>query len=288
MALQALRKTCSVSGKLRGVFYMSMIITAVVSVTIIGFICAVILNVASQLMYVKVDEREAALLAIMPGANCGACGYPGCSGFAAALVSGEAESNQCPPGGQDLAAKISAILGIEAAHVEQKTAIVSCNGDINARQKKMEYKGIQSCEAAKQLFSGENACTFGCLGYGDCKIVCPSNAICMTDGLARIIKHLCTGCGLCVKICPNKLISIENANIPVFIACKNTEKGAVTRKKCSSGCIACTKCVKECPNGAITIIDNLAVIDYEKCKHHDKQGCAKCADVCVTKCIKKA
>jgi Na+-translocating ferredoxin:NAD+ oxidoreductase RNF subunit RnfB len=262
---------------------MSVIITAVVSVTIIGVICAIILNVASQLMYVDVDEREAELLAIMPGANCGACGYPGCSGFAAALVNGEAKPNQCPPGGSELAAKICAILGVESASLEKKSAIVLCNGDNNAQQKKMKYEGIQSCEAAKPLYGGETACAFGCLGYGDCKTVCPVDAICMENGLAKIIANLCTGCKLCVKACPKNLIIIENANIPVFVACKNIEKGAIVRKKCTSGCIACTKCVKDCPQNAIEMKDNLAVIDYTKCNLD--HNCGKCAEVCVTKCV---
>jgi len=233
-------------------------------------------------MFVSTDERVAQLEEIMPGANCGACGYPGCSGYAKALLAGEAKANQCPPGGADLVKKISAILGIEGGSIEQKIAVVHCMGDNEAQQKKMEYKGIQTCAGAKQLFGGQQACAFGCLGYGDCQIVCPTNAICMEEGLARIIKDLCTGCGLCVKVCPNKLIVIENASIPVLIACKNIEKGAVVRKKCKYGCIACTKCVKECPNGAIVIEDNLAKIDYSKCK----QSCGKCVEVCMTKCIK--
>jgi RnfABCDGE-type electron transport complex B subunit len=259
---------------------MSVIITAVVSVTIIGVICAIILNVASQLMYVKVDTRITQLLEAMPGVNCGACGYPGCSGYAAALVEEGVSTDLCPPGGSALLEKISSILGVEAGNMEKKTAVVLCKGDKNAQQKKMEYKGLQSCEAAKVLFGGETACAFGCLGYGDCQAACPSDAICMEDGLARIISNLCTSCGLCVPACPKKIISMEKASIPVFIACKNIEKGAVVRKKCSSGCIACSKCVRECPDKAIVIENFLAKIDYEKCS-----GCGHCVEVCITKCI---
>ena len=262
---------------------MSVIITAVVSVTIIGLICAIILNVASQLMYVNVDVRVTQLLEVLPGTNCGVCGYPGCSGYATALISGEdVKANLCTPGGVNVLSQISAILGVEAGSIDKKIAIVSCTGDQKARQKKMDYFGIKTCEAAKPLFGGENACAYGCLGYGDCEKACPSDAICMEDGLARIITELCTGCTLCVKKCPNKLISIEKADLPVFIACKSLDKGAVTRKKCTSGCIACTKCVKECPEAAISMADNLAVIDYNKCT-----GCNKCVEVCMTKCILK-
>ena len=233
-------------------------------------------------MYVKVDERIAKLTEIMPGVNCGACGYPGCSAYAEALINENVDTNLCTPGGSSVLNKISSILGVEALAIEQKIAVISCCSDFNTRQKKMDYIGVQSCEAAKMLYSGDNACAFGCLGYGDCKLLCPSNAIYMENGLAHIIKELCTGCGLCVKVCPNKLISIENADIKVVVSCKNIEKGAAARKKCSCCCIACTKCVKECCQGAIVIEDNLAKIDYTKC-----DGCGKCVEVCVTKCIHK-
>ena len=145
----------------------------------------------------------------------------------------------------------------------------------------MNYFGVQSCAAAYRHYGGQNACPYGCLGYGDCKDICPSNAICMQDGIARIITSKCTGCNLCVKICPSKLITLECASVPVIIACNSIEKGAVVRKKCSVGCIACTKCVKECPDAAITMVNNLAVIDYGKCS-----GCGKCVDVCITKSIR--
>ena len=259
---------------------MNGIFIAVFSVTAIGVFCAAILSIASKLMYVKIDERVAQLQALLPGANCGACGYPGCSGYAAALLGGNVKTNLCSPGGPAVVEAISAILGVEAASVEQKAAVVHCRGDCNARQKKMDYKGIQSCAAAKQLFGGEGACVFGCIGYGDCQKVCPSNAICIENSLARIDKRLCTGCGLCVKACPNKLISIEDAGIAVAVFCKSIEKGAVVRKKCSKGCIGCRKCIQGCMSAAISVEENLAAIDYEKCSR-----CGGCAEVCVTKCI---
>jgi len=260
---------------------MNTILLAVISVTAIGAICGIILAVASKIMYVKVDERVIKLQEILPNANCGACGYPGCSGYAQALVDGAAP-NLCTPGGAGVLAKISEILGVEATSVAKKMAVIHCIGSNDLRIKKMEYKGVQSCVAAKQFFGGHTACTFGCLGYGDCKFVCPSNAICVEDRLARVIPSLCTGCGLCVKTCPNKLIWIENANIPVILACNNIEKGAVTRKKCKTGCIGCGKCVRECKDNALVIVDNHAKIDYSKCT-----GCGHCAEVCVSKSIKK-
>ena len=260
---------------------MNPIIIAVISVTAVGAICATMLCVVSKFMHVKVDERVAQLQEILPGVNCGACGYPGCSGYAVAVLSGKGvKINLCTPGGPDVLAQISAILGVEAESMVPKMAIVNCLGDFEAQQKKMDYKGLQSCQAAKQLFGGESSCAFGCLGYGDCQIVCPSNAICMEDSLARIKVDRCTGCGICVKACPNNLISMEVASAPVFVLCNNIEKGAVVRKKCSKGCIACGKCVRECPEGAIVMTDNLARIDYEKCT-----GCGHCVGACIAKCI---
>lgn len=261
---------------------MDTIFIAVFSVTVIGASCAAMLCVAAKVMHVKVDERLALLQEALPGVNCGACGYPGCSAYAEALLSSDAKSNLCTPGGAEVVAKVSAILGIEAESVEKKIAVVRCLGDSAAQQKKMEYSGIKSCQAAKHLFGGSGACAFGCIGYGDCQAVCPEDAICMEDSLARIRVDLCTGCGLCVKTCPNNLITIENsAAVPVAVLCSSIEKGAVVRKKCSQGCIACNKCVKECPDGAIVIEENLAVIDYAKCT-----GCGHCVEICVTKCIK--
>jgi Na+-translocating ferredoxin:NAD+ oxidoreductase RNF subunit RnfB len=256
------------------------IIISMVSVTTVGIICALVLTLASKIMYVKVDERLILLEQCMPGANCGACGYPGCSAYAEALNMGKTKSNLCPPGGAELIKKISAVLGVKEEAIEKKIAIVYCNGENKSRQKKMNYIGVYSCLAVKQFFGGENSCEYGCLGYGDCQAVCPINVICMEDKLARIIKNRCKRFGLCVKACPNNLIIIENESLPIYTACKNTEKGAIARKKCKRGCIACKICIQNCPNEAITIENNLAMINTEKCN-----SCGFCAEVCVTKSI---
>ena len=259
---------------------MNAIYIAVFSVTAIGIFCAAVLSVASKFMNVKNDERVAEIEECLPGLNCGACGYPGCAGYAAALLSG-GKTNLCSPGGGEVIKKISAILGVEAASVERKIAVVHCLGSDKTQRKKMDYSGIRTCEAAKQLFGGEGACAFGCLGYGDCLKVCPNKAICLEDSLAHIRPDLCMGCGLCVMTCPNKLITVESAKIPVSVLCSNVEKGAVTRKKCSSGCIGDGKCARICLSGAILIENNLAKIDYSKCV-----GCTRCSDICTIHCIK--
>jgi Na+-translocating ferredoxin:NAD+ oxidoreductase RNF subunit RnfB len=258
----------------------NMIIFAILSVTVIGAVSALMLSFASKYMTAEVDERAEAIEKCLPGTNCGACGFPGCAGYAAALVAGNAKNNLCTPGGVDALKKLSGILGIEAGELDAKVAVIHCRGDCNAQQRKMDYRGIQTCAAAKQLFGGEGACAYGCLGYGDCLPVCPSDAICVENGLARIITANCTGCGLCVKSCPNHLITVDDADEVTVIMCNSIDKGAVARKKCVNACLACRKCVRECPSGAITIENNLAKIDYEKCT-----DCAHCAETCVTHAI---
>ena len=257
------------------------IMLAILSVTALGLLCAAMLAIASKVMAIKVDERVAAVREVLPGANCGACGYSGCDRYAEALVHEEAMTNLCTPGGDKVSADISAVLGVEAQDVLECVAAVYCRGDASARQHKMEYIGIESCSAAKQLYGGQNACYFGCIGFGDCAAVCPQNAICIEDGLARVDSRACTGCRLCVAACPNNIILLDYSVSTAAVLCKNTEKGAVVRQKCSRGCIGCMKCVRECPAEAIAVVDNLARVDQSKCS-----GCGHCVEICVTQCIK--
>ena len=280
---------------------MNTILIAILSITLIGMACAAILSIVSKLMHVTVDERIEQISAVLPGTNCGACGFPGCGGYAAAMVEDSAvKSSLCTPGGAEAAAQISGILGVEGEAVARRIAVVHCGGDHDAQKKKMTYTGIQSCYAAAAVFCGGNACAYGCLGYGDCKPACPFDAICITDGLARVNGSLCTGCGLCVAACPRKLFSVRNieknpasedsasgnaasgkAFAVAAVACSNIEKAVVVRKKCSKACICCGRCVRECPEKAMVIENNLAKIDYEKCS-----GCGYCAVVCPTKCVR--
>ncbi|MCL2580455.1 MAG: RnfABCDGE type electron transport complex subunit B [Oscillospiraceae bacterium] len=261
----------------------NIILFAVTSVTVIGAVCAAMLCIASKAMAVKVDERIAKIEAALPGSNCGACGFPGCGGYADALVNlPGTKPNLCPPGGAAVAEQIGEIMGTKAEALERTVAVVRCLGDRDALQKKMDYTGIPTCYAAKEMFSGEGACAFGCLGYGDCLLACPNEAIHLHNGLARVIPSLCISCGLCVKACPNHIISMEKESIATEVLCNNIEKGAVVRKKCGFGCIACRKCAKECPADAIAVEDNLAVIDHDKCT-----ACGHCAEICITHSIQK-
>ena len=221
-------------------------------VCIIGLICGVGLSVASSVMAVKEDERFPAIRDCLPGANCGACGFTGCDGYAKALLQPGTKTNLCVPGGAEAAKKLAAVLGVEAEETVRNVAVVKCSGTCEVTQPKAEYRGIHTCSAAKLLFGGPGSCTSGCIG-----------------------------CGLCAKQCPQGVIALVPETAKSAVACSNHDKGAVTRKACSIGCIGCMKCAKNCEAGAITVSGNLAAIDYGKCT-----GCGKCAEVCTTGCIR--
>ncbi|MCL2627579.1 MAG: RnfABCDGE type electron transport complex subunit B [Oscillospiraceae bacterium] len=260
---------------------MEIIITAIIVTGVIGLISAAMITIATKLMFVKVDPRVEKLMSILPGANCGACGFSGCEGYANALAKGEVAANLCPPGGNDTYEKINELLGLDAGEgLVSKTAIIHCMGDTDTMKSKMIYNGISTCFAAKQLYGGQGSCSFGCLGFGDCVKICPSHAICITKDIAHVDIRRCSGCEVCLKVCPTGVISVEKMPVHVAILCRNTEKGAIVKDKCGRGCISCMKCVRECHAGAIAVNESLAVIDYTKC-----DGCGHCAEICIKKCI---
>lgn len=259
---------------------MTAILWAVGIVAALGLLCGLILAIASVLMAVPVDEKVVALREVLPGANCGACGYSGCDGYAEAMAKGEAAVGLCTPGGDDVAAASGEILGTDAGEVEKKVAVVQCGGCEQATSKRWEYHGIPSCAAAAAFYGGDQACTYGCLGYGDCANACPYNAIVVENGLAQVTKELCVGCGLCAKTCPKSIIELLPAEVGAIVRCSSHDKGAVVRKVCTSGCIGCMKCQKVCEQEAVKIENFLAVIIPDKCI-----GCGKCAEACPVGCI---
>ena len=258
------------------------IMNAVLLVAGIGLVLGVLLAVASNVFAVEVNEVEIAVRDCLPGANCGACGYSGCDGYAKALGDGSEESvNLCRPGGADAAKAIAEVMGVEATESDPVAAFVHCNGDCNTCVSKQNYQGIESCAASKMLFGGEGACTFGCLGCGDCMNACEYNAIYLKDGIAHIYEKNCVACGMCVKTCPNGIISLIPASKRAAVmTCSNHEKGAVVRKECTNGCIGCMKCQNKCPFDAIHVENNLATVDYDKCK-----GCGLCVKECPIGCL---
>jgi Na+-translocating ferredoxin:NAD+ oxidoreductase subunit B len=215
---------------------MSLILVAVISLGAIGLISAVILYVASKKFAVYEDPRIAQVAEVLPQANCGGCGFPGCSGFAAACVkAGSLEGKMCPVGGQPTMEKVASILGLEAAASEPKVAVVRCNGTCANRPKLTQYDGVRSCVVANSTFGGETGCTFGCLGCGDCVSACQFDAIHMNPetGLPEVDESKCTACGACSKACPRNIIEIRpkgKNNRRVYVQCVNKDKGAVARK----------------------------------------------------------
>lgn len=265
---------------------MSLILVAVISLGAIGLISAVILYVASKKFAVYEDPRIAQVAEVLPQANCGGCGFPGCSGFAAACVkAGSLEGKMCPVGGQPTMEKVASILGLEATASEPKVAVVRCNETCANRPKLTQYDGVRSCVVANSTFGGETGCTFGCLGCGDCVSACQFDAIHMNPetGLPEVDESKCTACGACSKACPRNIIEIRpkgKNNRRVYVQCVNKDKGAVARKACAAACIGCGKCVKVCPFEAITLENNLAYIDPAKCK-----SCRKCEMECPQQAI---
>ncbi|HHW45459.1 MAG TPA: RnfABCDGE type electron transport complex subunit B [Clostridiales bacterium] len=257
------------------------IIVAVVIVGIIGFIAGLGLSVASVVMAVPSNEHTEKLRAVLPGVNCGACGYSGCDAYANALAEGSAKTNLCIPGGKSTVTRIAELLGVQADDFMGKKAKVLCNGSYVHTERKIKYKGIPTCDAANMMYSGTSACDYACLGFGDCANACEYGAIEIKNGVAVVDPRKCTGCTKCVSACPKQIIEMLPESANVVVICKSLDKGAVVRRICDVGCIGCKLCVKVCQYDAITVDDNLAVIDQGKCT-----SCGECVKVCPQNCIK--
>ena len=247
----------------------------ILAVTVIGLLAAIMLVAASKFMSVPVDETFTKVRECLPGANCGAGGYAGGAASPRALPQGGVAPILCVPGGQNAAAGIAAVLGVDAGDVVEQRAYVRCNGGCVHSSKKCDYAGITTCAGVNLMFAGDGACSYGCLGYGDCANACPQGAIHIVDGLARVNRSDCTGCGICTRTCPNHLIALVPVTVKTIVKCSSQDKGVITKKACSTGCIGCKKCEKVCPSGAISVANNLASIDQSKCT-----GCGACMEAC--------
>jgi len=258
------------------------ILIAFLVVGTIGLLAGLLIAVMSRFFGVEEDQRVKAVRACLPGVNCGACGYKGCDDYAEAVAEGKAKPNLCVPGAESTAEELGALLGIEVEPPKDVVAFVHCNGNCEATATKADYVGVTSCKAAAMLYGGPESCRYGCMGLGDCAAACPANAICMKDGIAHVDTSRCLGCGLCETICPKQVISMVPQETVVVVMCNNKDKGADARKACKNACIGCMKCVKTCPHEAITVTNNLAKIDYDKCVR-----CGACAASCPTGSLKQ-
>ncbi len=235
----------------------------------LGGAYGIALAIASKVFHVEVDPKIELINDALPAANCGACGLPGCAAYAEAIVENGEAINKCAPGGDDVIAAIAKIMGTQAITADRKVAVIHCqSGGTNNTFLRYEYKGIETCKAAVTLDGGPNVCTHGCVGYNDCIDVCLFDAISLDENNMRIIDNAkCTGCGACERACPRQLIRMIPEKMDVHIMCQSHDKGGVAKKACgnTTACIGCTLCVRNCPKDAITMVDNCAVIDYDKC-----------------------
>lgn len=270
---------------------MDFIISAVLVLGAIALIAAVVLYVCSKKFAVYEDPRIGQVQEILPGANCGGCGFAGCADMAGALVkgcdAGSIEGLFCPVGGQEVMGQVADLLGMAVANTDPKVAVVRCNGTCEYRPRIAEYDGLMTCSAVNATGQGETGCGFGCLGCGDCTRACNFDAIHMNPetGLPEVDEDKCTACGACVKACPRHIIELRKKgpkNRRVYVRCVNKDKGAVAKKNCQVACIGCGKCFKVCKFEAITIENNLSYIDPNKCRL-----CTKCVDECPTGAIVK-
>jgi len=250
----------------------------------LGLLFGGLLSYAAQRFAVEEDERVEVVADLLPNANCGSCGYPGCINFAEKVVAGEAPVDSCIPGGKAVSDRICEVLGLESVASDvKKIAQVFCLGTKDAAADLFEYQGIKDCKAAMMFGDGFKACKYGCLGLGTCVEVCPFDALSMGEnGLPVVDPERCGGCGLCAKACPRGVIRIvDAAPRGKVVLCNSQDRGRATRNACEVGCIGCKACVRACPQEAVTVENFLAYIDRTKCN-----DCGECLDVCKRDVIK--
>lgn len=265
---------------------MSAILWTIIIIATLGLVLAVVLYLVAERFKVEEDPRIDEIEKVMPGANCGGCGFAGCRAFAdAAVKAPNLDANYCPVGGNEVMKKVAAILGYEVQEKAPEVAVVRCNGNCEARPRINEYDGYASCRVKAALYSGDTACSFGCLGCGDCVNACQFGAISMdpATGLPVVDQEKCTACGACAKACPKNIIEIRPKGprgMRLWVSCMNKDKGPAAKKACANACIGCSICFNTCTHGAIVFENNLAYIDPAKCKL-----CRECEAMCPTGAI---
>lgn len=248
---------------------------------ILGLVFGAMLAFASKKFFVETDPRQGEIRAVLPGANCGGCGFPGCDGFAEALVAGTAKITGCAAGGALLAENIANILGVTASKEEPKIAFLKCKGSPDKTVKNCVYVGACDCREAMVVpGKGPTACAFGCMGLGTCVNVCVFKAMSIKNGLAEVDPEKCVGCGACVDQCPRSVLALVPRKSKIQVSCNSPLKGPDVKKACSTGCIGCSLCSRACPAQAIEMRGALAWIDPDKCS-----DCQVCVSKCPTKNI---
>ncbi len=253
------------------------VIIAVAVMSGLGFSLASILAVASKKLYVFEDPRIDQVEGMLPGSNCGACGLPGCRAFAESTVAGTVTPGDCTVTTEESRDNIAEYLGVDVGGEEKQTARLACAGGTNVARQRAAYEGIANCRGANLVAGGGKGCAWGCLGYGDCMVVCDFDAIVMNEfGLPVVNDILCTACGDCVEICPTGLFSLQPISNRLWVACKNESFGDAAENECAVACNACAKCVADAPEGLVEMINNLAVVDHSKQRLSNKQIIQRC------------
>lgn len=260
----------------------SIIVSGLVAFAVAS-VLGILLGIFQKVFHVDVDPKVEAVRAVLPGANCGACGYPGCDGFAAAVACGKAPVNGCTVGASEVAKKVGKIMGVDASASVKNIAHLLCQGCYEVSKPKAKYLGVKTCSAAKLAVNGIKNCDWACIGFGDCVQACPFSAISLSgDGLVTIDPVKCTGCGICVAQCPQHILKLFPENTKGALAlcnCRNTRK-PVIMKNCKKGCIKCAKCERVCEPGALKLVNGIPEVDYTLCT-----SCGKCAEGCPTKVL---
>ena len=262
-----------------------MIFGAHLILGLIGIAGAILLFYIAKKFEVIEDQRIPQVIELLPGANCGGCGFPGCAAFAGECVNNESlDRLNCPVGGSSTMQQVAVLLGKTVAERLPMIAVVRCNGSCDKRPHNNRYDGASSCAISASLYGGETGCKYGCLGYGDCAKVCEFGAITIDkSGIPTINEELCTSCGACVAACPKNILELRNKGPKgrrIYVGCVNKDKGGAARKSCEAACIGCGKCLRACPFEAITVANNIAYIDYSKCRL-----CRRCVLECPTHAI---
>ncbi len=228
----------------------------------LGLVLSLCLSLAQRFFFVAADPKLLEVYELLPQSNCGACGNPSCNQFAKKLISKETQPEICTQSSPQNAQAIAGLLQVELGERDLKVARIACQGGRNVALQRIEYKGFGSCTSANLVAGGGKACPWGCLGLGDCAVLCSFGAIEMDDmGLPFVTPEKCTACGDCVDACPKHLFSLVSLSKPLFVACKNLNEGEEAEADCMVACTGCGLCAADAPNSQISIHNFLASIE---------------------------